>query len=94
MTTPNPVDLWRQSDGDPETYERLLRDAGLAVDSPRASVARIGWCTYSVEIHHDLCTHGWTSVWGRSRANKRAARMLSRYVRDEKRRADVREITT
>lgn len=63
------------------------------IGPPHAQVQRIGRWTYLVSVHHGLSVwgpnaSGW-SVLGRRRANRKAAKVLARYLRDEGRRADV-----
>lgn len=62
-------------------------------DQPRGEVQRIGRWTYLVSVRRELTTYGpGASGWpvlGRRRAERKAARVLAHYMRDEKRAADV-----
>ncbi len=65
-------------------------------DQPRAEVQRLGRWSYRVSVQHGLLCYGpggygW-HVLGRQRAERKGARALARYLRDEARRADTKII--
>jgi hypothetical protein len=62
-------------------------------DQPHAEVQRVGRWTYRVSVVHGLTCYGpggsgW-HVLGRRRAERKAARVLARYLRDQARQADI-----
>lgn len=65
-------------------------------ERPHAEVQRVGRWTYVVTVHHGLTCYGpggrgWL-VLGRRHAERKAARVLARYLRDEAHRADVTRV--
>lgn len=68
-------------------------------DKPYAEIKPVGRWTYRVSVMHGLLSYGpndgygWL-VFGRARAERKAAKVLVRYLRDEARRADVTRVET
>lgn len=69
-----------------------MTDDPWVVGTPVAEVQRVGRWTYRVSIARGLVSYGDWYVLGRRHAERKAARILARYLRDEARRADVTRI--
>lgn len=62
-------------------------------EDPKARITQSGRWTYHIEIVHGLmCETPGSFALGRGRAEKKAARMLRRYIIRTHRRANVRTI--